>query len=140
VTAADKADLVNRLTRLTKTITTWPDSIPDILSVSDFGGWVLLGLGYPYSSKPWATIQKLAQLASALNVPPYISRSGSRIRLSVEFRDNDINFKAGDDLSTANARALAKALGVRLPAVANPAPIAITATALFEALKSLDSA
>jgi hypothetical protein len=139
VTATDKAALVARLTKLTATIDSWPDSIPAIDSVSHHG-WVLLGLGYPYSSKPWVTVEKLAQLASAMNAPAYIYRSGSRVRLAVEFRDNDINFKAGDDLSTANARALAKALGVKLPAVADPDPIAITAADLFKALKTLESA
>ena len=139
MTAQDKADVVNRLSIATAAVASFPDSIPPIESVFVLNHSVSLSLGYNFTSN-WAIARKIALLAAAVDAAVSISKSGSRVRLAVEFRHNDVNFRANDDMSATNGRALTKALGLKLPSVAKPDPLVFTSAELLKAIDTLESA
>jgi hypothetical protein len=138
VTPMTKAALVDRLTAVTAAIADFPATIPPITAVYVHGTTVSLGLDTYSLTKPWQTTRRVAELAEATNATLSITRSGSTVRIAAEFRHSDINFAADEGLSATNGRALAKAMGRKLPAVADRTPLLLAPAEVLAAVDTLE--
>lgn len=146
MTAEANHALADQLTKVTAAFAALPVTAPEFSSVS-----VNTSRYQPHDARLWLPtrsylddrlkdVRELARLAAAVHAPVHIKKkaySSSR-EVVVEFDLKGVRFSADCDISTTNARAVAKALKRKLPT--NEDALEMTAAELATAITTLESA